>query len=120
MALVVADTNVLVYILNGDTRVSPYLDNDFIISDITEIELLGVRKLSEKDKEIRTALLKTCITSTFDNTTKEIVIQLKQLHSIKIPDAIVAATAIKYQVPLLTADKDFKKIPGLSIILIQL
>ena len=35
---------------------------------------------------------------------------------IKLPDAIIAATAIHYNLPLLSADKGFKNISGLTLI----
>ncbi len=119
MGLVVADTNIFVYLLNGDIRIDPYLDNEFIVSDITEIELLGVKNISEKDKKVRRELLDNCFPVAYNNEIKEIAIALKQKIAIKIPDALIAATAIKFKVPLLTVDKDFKKVPGLSLILVE-
>ncbi|MBO5690919.1 MAG: PIN domain-containing protein, partial [Spirochaetaceae bacterium] len=42
-----------------------------------------------------------------------------RFYKIKLPDAIVAATAISYNVPLLTADKEFNKIKGLNLCLLN-
>jgi predicted nucleic acid-binding protein len=39
----------------------------------------------------------------------------KQAYKIKLPDAIVAATAIYLDVPLTTFDSDFNKIADLKI-----
>lgn len=41
------------------------------------------------------------------------------LNGIKLPDAIIAATAIKNRVPLLTADKGFRQIAELDLILLE-
>lgn len=37
-------------------------------------------------------------------------IRLRKTYRLKIPDAIVAATALTQQLPLLTADTDFERI----------
>ncbi len=37
----------------------------------------------------------------------------------KLPDAIIAATAIHLQIPLITADKDFEKVEELMLYLYQ-
>jgi predicted nucleic acid-binding protein len=51
---------------------------------------------------------------------KESTILLKQKYSVKLPDAIIAATSIVYEVPLVTADKGFSKINELDVILIEI
>jgi predicted nucleic acid-binding protein len=50
------------------------------------------------------------------NGIKEIAITLKQQYTIKVPDAIIAATAQYYGMTLITADRDFQKIAGLNIL----
>lgn len=47
---------------------------------------------------------------------KHIAIQIKQKHIIKVPDALIAATAIHHRLPLLSGDKDFAKIKELDFI----
>jgi predicted nucleic acid-binding protein len=39
--------------------------------------------------------------------------------SVKLPDAIIAATSLYLDLPLLTADVGFKKIPNLKLILLE-
>ena len=41
---------------------------------------------------------------------KEYTIKLRKKHQLKLPDAIIAASSLYINVPLVTADKDFKKI----------
>jgi len=43
--------------------------------------------------------------------------EVKQKHIIKLPDAIIAATAIYLDMPFLTFDKGFKNIPNLKLIM---
>jgi predicted nucleic acid-binding protein len=50
---------------------------------------------------------------------KNIVIDLRRKYSIKLPDAIIAATAIFLNIPLISADKHFEKIAELMFVLYQ-
>ncbi|EDN64989.1 PilT-like protein [Beggiatoa sp. PS] len=43
-------------------------------------------------------------------------IQLRQTTSLKVPDAIIAATALHLKLPLMTRNiKDFQKVPHLQL-----
>jgi hypothetical protein len=48
------------------------------------------------------------------NTIKEKTIELRQQYRLKLPDAIVCATALVEQVILLTNDKGLHQIEGLN------
>jgi predicted nucleic acid-binding protein len=39
--------------------------------------------------------------------------------SIKLPDAIIAATALYLDLPLLTFDSDFARVPGLKLFILE-
>jgi len=45
---------------------------------------------------------------------------LKKKYSIKLSDAIIAASCLVYDIPLVTADKGFSKIKELDLVLIEL
>jgi predicted nucleic acid-binding protein len=45
-----------------------------------------------------------------DQTIMEAAIRLRKRHRLKLPDAIIAATAWTINVPLLTADRVFEKV----------
>jgi predicted nucleic acid-binding protein len=117
---ILADTNILVYFLEGRPQLSPYVDNNFIISTISEIEFLGVRFIQGLPIQKRESLIKECIILPIDEEVKNLAILVKRQTNLKTPDAIIAATAIKYRVPLLTADRDFKKVPDLSLLLLEI
>ncbi len=117
---ILADTNILVYIHEGRSVVKPYLTYLVMVSVITEIELLGEKNIEPKILKGRTSILSDCMILPFDETIKLLAITLKQKVGIKVPDAIIAATAIKHNLTLLTADKGFKNISGLSLMLLEL
>jgi predicted nucleic acid-binding protein len=112
------DTNFLIYLLNGNPVINPYLGNNYFISEITEMEMLGVKKISPATLKIRQALLDNCYLINFNSEIKKIAVGIKQKVQIKLPDAIVAASAIHIGLPIITADKGFRKIPGLNLVAI--
>jgi predicted nucleic acid-binding protein len=110
------DTNVLIYLHEAQPEVLPYLDYAWCCSVITEMELLGMPNLTESEKRKLKLLLKDCIIFPLSDDIKNITINIRQTKKIKLPDAIIAATAIHYKLPLLSADSGFKNISGLTLI----
>ncbi len=113
------DTNILIYLQNGIPSIEQYLNAEFFISDITVLEYLGVKGISEEQLHARKLVIEACHIINFNPTIRDVAIEIKQKHQIKIPDAIIAATAIENKKVLLTADKDFKKIRDLILLLIE-
>ena len=54
---IIVDTNFLIYLLNGREVVTPYLKNNMFISEITEMEMLGVKGLTLDVFRIRKSLI---------------------------------------------------------------
>ena len=111
-----ADTNILLYVHEGNPSVEPFLNFSIATSFVTEIELLGWYKISESDKKGIRLLLNDCTIIDLSPEIKKLAIEIKQRNKIKLPDALIASTAIFMGTPLVTADQDFKKINGLEII----
>ena len=114
------DTNILLYILEGNSKMLPYLESNLWVSEITEMELLGVPNIRPEEVKQIKSLLNDCVVITFNQDIKKQTISLKQKHKIKLPDAIIAATALYLKIPLLTADKGFKKIDSLDMVLLNI
>src|SRR5438874_1935676 len=115
----IADTNILLYIIAGKKEIIKYIDSEFYISEISEIELLGNNKITPLQLESRSLVIENCTIVGFSDHIKWLTIRLKQSYILKIPDAIIAATSIYLNLPLLTADKDSKKIKELELALIE-
>lgn len=120
MGLILVDTTIIVYALKGMPSVEPYLSLDFAVSDITIIELLGVKNIKPADLTERRNFLESIYSYPLHYKVRQNAILLKQSYSLKTADAIIAATSISYNIPFLTADKDFKKVRELSAIIIAL
>jgi len=110
------DTNIILYMLGGDKVIADYLFEKILYTSIiSEIELLSYQSISSREiKEIESFLKEIRIVP-IDQSIKELVIQIRRNYSVKIPDAIVAATSINLGIPLVTADKEFRKIQELPI-----
>ena len=114
------DSNILLYFLYGDNDVIEIIfDKDVVISFITELELLSFPKLSRDEENNIKELLKNCQLINLNEEIKSLTIELKRKYKLKLPDAIIAATAYYLNLPLITADKQFKQVEELEIILYE-
>lgn len=115
--LILVDTNVLIYMLNGDGVVAESLnDQQILISFITEIEIQSYEMSSIILKKIKD-LLSQCLIIDINPEIKSKCIELVKSKKCKLADGIVAATALVYELPLITADKQFSRIEELNLIL---
>ena len=99
------DTNILIYACQpcGDW-LSPWTAHaDASIASVTQIEALGYPGPTPQEE---TALLSVI----------QQAIKLRQQKKMKLGDAIIAATALEYEIPLITRNEDdFKHIDGLDL-----
>ena len=103
--------------LKGDDTVAEFLNGkQLYVSFITQLELLGYPNLSPEDKEKIKTFLSDCTIIDINDGIKDQVIQIKTKHKIKLPDAIIAATSIFYDLPLFSADNDLRRIDDINLI----
>lgn len=113
------DTNVLIGVqmnslsIEGMKFMAEILDKDFTVSFISYIEFLSYKGVTTETEnfialanvlEINKEIIQACI-------------DLRKTKVIKLPDAIIAATALVSNLTLTTRNiSDFKNIPGLKVI----
>jgi predicted nucleic acid-binding protein len=115
------DTNIMVYLLQGNPCVQHFAQEDMLaISCVTEMELLGRFQISEKEKNIITRMLSRCLIIDINYYIKQLAIKIRQNVHVKLPDALIAATALQQNLTLVTADKGFNRIADLDLLLITL
>lgn len=114
-----ADTNFLIFTTQGNPIVEPFLDYNIGISFVSEMELLGVFSISKVQKLNMQNIIDECFVIDMNIEIKKKAIQIKQKYKVKQPDAIIAATAILYNIPFITADADFKVVKELNLIFIE-
>ena len=120
MAGYLLDTNSVIYFFNGEKKIADLIaktKDEIVISFITKIELLSFdiedhdteKKVRQFLNEIRVILL--------DDDVITATIEYRKKLKLKIPDAIISATAKVLGVILITADKVLsKKLTGIKII----
>lgn len=114
-----ADTNAIIYLLAGNSCMAPYKDAVLGVSVITEMELLSFPHITNHEINILGKLFEKCIIFPLDDKIKQQSIFFRRNYGLKLPDAIIAATAKVYEVSLLIADKDFEKIEDLNLRLLN-
>ena len=115
---VVFDTNAFIYFIGGDSRLSPYSYSTIYISEFSEIELKGRFNITNAELEQLDKIFEDIVILTFNNEIKERAIKLRHKKKLKLPDALIVATAMWIDLPFITADKDFKNISGLKLIML--
>jgi len=118
------NTNTVIYYLQQQfpPQAELFIDNSLkeskpCISAITEIELLCWDAPSEKDMAVLQNFINDSLVIELDYAVKHKTAELRREHKMKIPDAIIAATAIVYQLNLITRNtRDFKKIADISLV----
>ncbi len=114
---ILADTNIIIYLLAGDQGLLKILEDKKIsISVITEIEVLSYPNLTREKELLVRELLSRIFIIPLTESVKEGSISIKKKYKVKLPDAIIAASAIQQNIPLLTADSDFEQIEELDLI----
>lgn len=114
---ILLDTNIILYLLSGDQTIADFLNKNHVyVSFVTELELLGFVGLKQDEKLIIEGLLSDCTIIDINSEIKKGVIELRKSYKIKLPDAIIAATASSLNIPLMTSDKQLKKLNELNIL----
>ena len=95
------DTNTVIYYFNDNFPLGgeKFIDDILniqkpVISIVTEIELLCWKSASAKDLIILNNFISDSIICGLDQNIKLKTIEIRKTYNIKLPDAIIAATAI--------------------------
>ncbi len=118
------DTNTAIYYLQqqfpaeAEKLVDDLLkESQPCISAITEIELLCWNTPTQKDTEVINNFINDAIVIELERAIKLKTADIRKRHKIKLPDAIIAATAVINDYTLLTHNtRDFKNIERLKVI----
>ncbi|MEW6491302.1 MAG: type II toxin-antitoxin system VapC family toxin [Cyanobacteriota bacterium] len=117
--LILLDTNVALYFLGG--RLANSLPSgQYFVSVITEIELLSYPSLSlDEETQIRDFLSKITVVG-IESNIKELAIALRKQYRLRLPDAIIAATAQSINATLFTNDVRMANLAGINAQSVQI
>jgi predicted nucleic acid-binding protein len=117
------DTNIAIYYLQKQfpAVAEDYIDdlvenNQSAISIITEIELLCWPTSTANDNETLNIFIEKSVVYPLNENVKEKTIEIKKQFKLKLPDAVIAATAVVMNLTLISNDRSFSKIPSLKLL----
>ena len=110
-----ADTNAIIYLLSGNECMKPYLRKKLAVSVISFMELLSFPSITDEEEKTIRLFLDKCDVLPIDERTREQTIQVRKKQKVRLPDAIIAATAMTRNLSLITADTGFFKLEGLQV-----
>jgi len=114
-----ADTNAFICLLNGYSALQALMQDEWQYSLITEIELLYKPGITHTELKTIKSMLALYTKVVHEDAINQRTIALKQQYKIKLPDALIAPTALYKNVPLITFDKGFKCIGILNLIVLN-
>ena len=102
---ILLDTNIVLYLLNGEETLIPLLENkNLFLSFITQLELSGSRHLKPDDILKIKQFICECTVLDITPEIKEHAINIRQKYNLKLSDCIIIATSLWLNIPLITAD----------------
>jgi len=109
------DTNAVIQLLKGNSDVASILGkaDAIALSIVSELEFLSFAGLSERDTELYRlfrARVRVLEVPANDMLFSQMVVAARRQGGMKLPDAIIAATARANGLAILTADDHFRKL----------
>ncbi|WP_353483915.1 type II toxin-antitoxin system VapC family toxin [Haliscomenobacter sp.] len=118
------DTNICLYFLNqtltekGFKLVGTAIDNaEVALSVVTQMEVLGFNFPSPNEEQITNEFVSDLTVLPLSEAVVRQTISIRKKQKIKLPDAIIGATALVYGLTLITRNvSDFNSIEGLEVL----
>ena len=105
------DTNILIYLSNYTLSSQNIFLNKASISVITKIEALGFSFKNNLEHQMLLDLCAELPVIPLTDAIADATINIRKQHRVKLPDAIIYATALTQNLPLLTNNiADFKSL----------
>jgi len=114
------DTNICIYLLNGDIVLSEILQGQSLyLSIISEMELYAYHGNNPSAIQVLNNFLQSVSIINIEEKVKINTIEIRKQAKLKLPDSIIAASAMSYNLPPITADQGFRKVKDLDLILFE-
>lgn len=113
------DTNIVLYIAGKRADISSLPEGQFFISFVTELELLSYPSLTPHEEKKLKQLLTEIPVIDITHDIKDGAIILRKHYRLKLPDALIAATALSLEATLITNDKAFEAIREIGTMAIE-
>jgi predicted nucleic acid-binding protein len=111
------DSNILIDTLNHKLDLLAFLDTlldcEIYINPVVEIEVLAKGGMSGQEEAEARSLLNSFKWAEIDKPVREIAIQIRRAKELRLPDALIAATAIIFNATVLSNDphlRDYQRV----------
>jgi len=108
ITVILLDSNILIDTLNHRLNLPAFLDTlpdcEIYINPVVEIEVLAKAGMSEQEEASARILLDSFKWAEVDKSVCEITIQIRRAKELRLPDALIAATAITLNATVLSND----------------
>ncbi len=112
------DSNIIIYASKPEQTALRELiaDKAPFVSAISQIEVLGYHQLTPSEKQYFESFFGVATVLPISDTVVEMAIKLRQSRKIALGDAVIAGSALAYDLTLITRNtKDFKWIADLRL-----
>lgn len=108
---VVIDTNILLYILAGDEKAHALVQGrEVVLSSMVRMEAMVYHGGVAGHLDLVQRFIDRCAVEEIHRGIQDRAVALRLRHKLKLPDAIIAATAVHLGLPLISADTIFSKL----------
>ena len=120
--MIVLDTNVIIYYSQNDPKVVRWIEQEikqgtlFVISTMSVVELLSFPNVSLRETFLIERVLRSARVIDVDMSHAREAARLRIRYGLKAIDAVIAATASIFDIPLASRDKIFSKLTELNLI----
>ncbi len=115
----VLDTNVALYLLGG-CLLQPLPTGEFYLSVISEMEMLSYPSLTDEEaSRVRQFLAQVTVVG-LSESVKNMAIALRKQYRLKLPDAIICATASLVDATLLSNDAQLQRVGEINVETVQI
>jgi predicted nucleic acid-binding protein len=117
--MILLDTNTIIYLRNNqldEKMVDMLRGTSLNTCNIVIAEVLGYKAIDQEDNSFFRDFFDSMKNRPFNKEVTEKVIELRKTTNIKLPDAIIASTALVNDLVLWTHNtRDFESTPGLQV-----
>lgn len=119
--MVILDSNIIIYLSKSLIDIDRVFKSDeiYAVSVISYMEVLGYDFKTQEEEEFIKKLFSYLNIIYLDDKIANETIKLKKLYKIKLPDAIICASAIVNNAKLITNDKRLENMEELNIEILE-
>jgi len=107
------DTNAIINAL-GKSLFFP--ENNYLVSIITEMELLSFAKITSEDEAIIKNMLENFEIINISSEVKNTAIEFRKKYALKMPDSIICASAKSRNAILISDDKQLSRVAEIKVL----